>query len=191
MLAQVTTTAPNALWIVIGIIAVIIIVVVAMRQRSNRLRNQFGAEYDRAVVQTGSRKDAEAELATRQKRVKGFNLKQLTPGARERYLEEWRVVQARFVDDPAAAISDADRLVINVMRDRGYPMEDFESRAQDLSVDHADDVLHYRAAHAISLKNDRSEASTEELRQAIVHYRALYQQLLGVDQVGAAGQPSS
>ncbi len=193
MLAQVATSSTPTLWIVVGvvIVAVIIISALIMRQRSSRLRAQFGPEYDRAVAQTGSRQRAETELAARKKRVKAFDLRDLPPGARERYAEDWRAVQARFVDAPAAAITAADRLVVNVMRDRGYPMEDFEQRTSDLSVDYADEVTHYRAAHAISLKNDRSQASTEELRQAMVHYRALFEELLGANPLGARTQVSA
>jgi len=193
MLAQVATSATPTLWIVVGVVIATIIIVAAliMRRRSTRLRAQFGPEYDRAVAQTGSRERAETELASRQKRVKAFDLRDLPPGARERYAEEWRAVQAHFVDAPGAAIAAADRLVIGVMRDRGYPMEDFEQRTSDLSVNHADEVTHYRAAHAISLKNDHSEATTEELRQAIVHYRALFEHLLGADPLGTRARVSA
>ncbi len=173
-------------WIIAAVVAIVLVlaVVAIARQRSTRLRDRFGPEYDHLVAQTG-RKQTETELATRQKRVESFNLRELTPGARDRYVKEWQLVQARFVDDPNSAIADADRLVLNVMQDRGYPMQDFESRARDLSVDHADEVLHYRAAHEISVKNESSVASTEEIRQAIVHYRALFEHLLGVDRADA------
>lgn len=187
MLAQIVTSTTSTLWIVAGLAVVVIIVAAAfvMRQRSTQLRARFGPEYDRALTQAGSRKDAEAELAARQKRVKAFDLRELPRGARERYAEEWRAVQAHFVDAPGAAIAAADRLVISVMRDRGYPMEDFEQRTSDLSVDHADEVNQYRAAHAISLKNEGSEATTEELREALVHYRVLFEDLLGTNPLGA------
>ncbi len=185
MLAQTTTNPTPTFWIVLAVIIVAILIFAAVslaRRRSSRLQAKFGPEYDRLVRKTGSRERAEAELAARQKRVKGFDLRDLPPGARQRYAEEWRAVQARFVDAPAAAIAEADRLVVNVMRDRGYPMEDFDQRVTDLSVEHADDVAHYRAAHAISLKTG-SQVSTEELRQALVHYRALFEHLLGADPV--------
>ena len=182
MLAQATTSSPDTATIVIIAIVVIALVVAGIafynHNRSKRLRSQFGSEYERTVSKTGSRQRAEAELAAREKRVRKLDLNPLPPSVRDRYAEEWRVVQARFVDDPAGATSDADRLVLRVMRDRGYPMESFEQRAADLSVDHPDDIANYRAAHDIALRNDRGKASTEDLRQALVHYRALFESLL-------------
>jgi hypothetical protein len=183
MIAQTgTVAAMPVLWIAIVIVlAILVVAIVAIRKRSTGLRSQFGPEYDRAVAATGSRERAEVELAGRQKRVKHFQLRELSPGARKRYAEEWRAVQARFVDAPGPAVAEADHLLVSAMRDRGYPMEDFEQRISDLSVDHAEDVNHYRAAHAISLKNERAEATTEDLRQAIVHFRALFERLLGTN----------
>lgn len=187
MLAQATTpatTMPASTIAIIAIVAVVIIVVIAailMRsQRSKRLRSNFGPEYDRVVRTTGSPQRAEDELARREQRVKKFELSPLPTGARTRYVEEWRAVQTRFVDDPRGAVSEADRLILNVMRDRGYPIETFEQRAADISVNYAGDVSHYRAGHALALKNERGEASTEELRQAFVHYRALFDSLLDI-----------
>jgi len=180
MLAQ-ATTSPTATGVIVAIVIiaiVIAIIVVALQQRSKHLRERFGPEYDRTVKTAGSPQRAEAELSRREKRVKGFALKPLPPSVRDRYADEWDTVQARFVDDPSAATADADRLVMRVMRDRGYPMESFDQRAADLSVDHASDVTNYRLAHDISQKNDHGAASTEELRQALVHYRALFESLL-------------
>jgi hypothetical protein len=188
MIAQTNTvTAMPALWIAIVIVlAILVVAIVLIRKRSTSLRSQFGPEYDRAVAATGSRERAEVELAGRQKRVKRFQLRELSPGARERYADEWRAVQARFVDAPGPSVTEADHLLVSVMRDRGYPMEDFEQRISDLSVDHAEDVDHYRAGHAISLKNERAEATTEDLRQAIVHFRALFERLLGANPIDSS-----
>lgn len=191
MLGQAVTPTPSTLWILVVVLLVVLLAVGAfvMRRRSTGLRSTFGAEYDRTVAATGSRTRAESDLASRVQRVKSFDLRELTPGARERYSEEWRIVQARFVDSPNGAITDADRLVVNVMRDRGYPTEDFEQRLADLSVGYGDHLENYRAAHAISLKNDRSEATTEDLRQAMVYYRKLFGNLLGIDPVAETRKP--
>jgi hypothetical protein len=169
-------------WIVIAIVAVIVVAAVAwnaMRaRRTKTLREGFGPEYDRAVADSPSKREAEAELSQRQKRREELDIRPLTPGARERYVAEWQTTQARFVDDPAAAIGDADALIQQVMRDRGYPVEDFDQRTADISVDHPDVVNNYRAAHGISVAQERGKASTEDLRQAMVHYRALFDELL-------------
>jgi hypothetical protein len=187
MLAQATTSeatmpATTIAIIVIAAVAIILLIAIAVMrsQRSRRIRSQFGPEYDRVVRTKGSPQRAEDELARREKRVKQFELSPLPAGARARYVEEWRAVQTRFVDDPRAAVGEADRLILNVMRDRGYPMENFGQRAEDISVNYAGDVSHYRAGHALALKNERGEASTEELRQAFVHYRALFDSLLDI-----------
>jgi hypothetical protein len=148
------------------------------RQRSERLRSGFGPEYDRAVAEQGDRRAAEAELAARQQRVEALRLHPLAPDDRERFAGDWRRAQAHFVDDPAAAIGEADRLVASAMQARGYPVGDFEQRAADISVDHPDVVEHYRAAHAIAQNNERGGAGTEDLRQGMVHYRALFADLL-------------
>jgi hypothetical protein len=124
------------------------------------------------------RRRAESELAERERRREYLEIVPLEPAARERYAEAWRDTQARFVDSPEQAIREADHLVTEVMRERGYPMEDFDQRAADVSVDHPNVTENYRAAHATSLANDQGEASTEDLRQAMVHYRALFVELL-------------
>jgi hypothetical protein len=172
------------------LIAIIVIVVVvlalawllARRARTQRLRKQFGPEYDRAVTDAGSRQAAEHELEDRRTRRQKLEIVPLEVAARDRYLEEWRLVQARFVDSPSEATRSADRLINEVMRERGYPVEDFEQRAADISVDHPQVVDDYRAAHAVAEANERSEASTEDLRQALVHYRSLFEDLLEVDE---------
>jgi hypothetical protein len=148
------------------------------QQRSRRLRDRFGPEYDHSVRQLGDRGDAERELERRQERVDHLEIRSLPLDDRQRYADEWRRVQARFVDDPPRSIGEADRLVAEVMRARGYPVTDFHQRAADISVDHPRVVEHYRAAHAIARRNDRGEASTEDLRQAMVHYRTLFEDLL-------------
>ena len=148
------------------------------QRRSRRLQDKFGPEYDRTVEQARDRKAAEAELLERTERRAGFDIVPLEPEARSRYIEAWRNTQAQFVDEPVEATREADRLITSVMRDRGYPVDDFEQRAADISVDHPQVADDYRAAHAIAAANDRSEASTEDLRQALVHYRSLFEELL-------------
>ena len=163
-----------AVILVVGVVAWIMM----QRRRSEELRERFGPEYDRVMSERGDTRQAESELAARQKRVEGFDIHPLAAGERERFIEAWRSTQARFVDAPAAAIKEADRLVTEIMRARGYPIGDFEQRAADVSVDHPTVVENYRAARAIALANERGEAGTEELRQAMVHYRALFEDLL-------------
>src|SRR5215216_201499 len=170
-----------------GLVVAIVVVLVLLallaffagRQRRRRnLQDTFGPEYDRTVDQTGDRRAAEAELKERTERREQFDIVPLEAEARARYIEAWRNTQARFVDEPVEATREADRLITSVMRDRGYPVDDFEQRAADISVDHPQVVDDYRAAHAIAAANDRSEASTEDLRQALVHYRSLFEELL-------------
>jgi hypothetical protein len=177
-------------WVVIVIAAVVIVALATAmfmgRRRTERLQGRFGPEYDRTVEEADGRRAAERELTEREKRRAELDIRPLAPGARDRYAEEWRVVQQHFVDDPNAAIGEADALVTRVMRDRGYPTDDFEQRAADVSVDHPDVVGHYREAHDISLRNDRGDVSTEHLRQAMVHYRALFEDLLESDDGAAA-----
>jgi hypothetical protein len=168
-----------AIAVVVALIVIAAIVVTLFRKRrSQHLKEQFGPEYDRAVMQRGDRTKAELELLNREKRVHSFTIKPLLPAARERFAEEWSAVQRRFVDDPAIAVNDADSLVNRVMAARGYPMADFEQRAADVSVSYPSVVENYRAARVIVLRYGRSEASTEELRQAMVHYRSLFDELL-------------
>jgi hypothetical protein len=172
--------------IVIVAIVVIVALIVAAAwwyfSQSNRqkgLSESFGPEYERAMRESGNRRDVVRELEARKERVEKFRLKDLSEDERRRYAEDWRSAQARFVDDPPGAIAEADRLVIVVMDARGYPMEDFDQRAADLSVDHPQVVQNYRAAHVIAQKNDSEGASTEELRQAMIYYRSLFEELLG------------
>ncbi len=175
-----TTISPTAyylLGIVIIIVAVLIAIAIVRRARSARLQRRFGPEYDRLARERGDRTEVERELALREERVKKFRLAELPPGARERYAKEWRQVQARFVDQPVAALADADALILSVMRDRGYPAADFEQRTADLSADHARSLQDYRTANQIS--TNAGEADTEDLRQAMVHYRRLFDDLVG------------
>jgi hypothetical protein len=185
---------PGWVWILIAIAAVVVLAVIAwsaLRSRRTRtLREGFGPEYDRTVADAPSKREAEAELAERQKRREQLEIKPLSPEARDRYVESWRLTQAEFVDDPAAAIAKADALIQNVMRERGYPVEDFEQRAADVSVDHPEVVNNYRAAHGISVAHERDKASTEDLRQAMVHYRSLFAELLETREPAEVENPS-
>ena len=170
--------------ILIVVALVVVLALVASRQmRSRRLRDRFGPEYDRTVTEAGDRREAEAQLQERTERRQQLEIVALDPADRDRYVEAWRQTQARFVDEPAEATREADRLITDVMRKRGYPIDDFEQRAADVSVDHPQVVDDYRAAQAIAAANERSEASTEDLRQALVHYRSLFEELLEVDRV--------
>jgi hypothetical protein len=148
------------------------------KRRTEQVRDRFGPEYDRAVTQHGDQRGAQAELEARQQRVEQLAIRPLAPPDQARFAAAWRAAQAHFVDDPKAATADADRLVSEVMQARGYPVGEFEQRAADVSVDHPLVVENYRAARAIALRNERGEASTEDLRQAMVHYRALFEDLL-------------
>jgi hypothetical protein len=148
------------------------------RRRTEKLRTRFGPEYVRELQETGDRRHAEAKLEEREKRVEHLHIRLLTPGDRARFAESWRFVQAQFVDNPGAAIAGADQLLGDVMSTRGYPVADFEQRAADISVDHPLVVENYRAAHAIALRHSQGRASTEDLRQAMIHYRALFEDLI-------------
>ena len=148
------------------------------RRRSESLRTQFGPEYERTVEQASDRARAEADLQERRERVDAFDIRPLGTPAHHRFSEEWASVQAMFVDDPAGAVEQADGLIGDVMRARGYPVGDFEQRAADLSVDHPTVVEHYREAHTVAQASRDGSGDTEALRQAFVHYRALFADLL-------------
>jgi hypothetical protein len=173
-------------WVLVAILAIALaaaVVVLVRQRRSQQLREGFGPEYDRTIAETGDRRSAERELADRRERRSELEIRELDADARDRYAERWRNTQRTFVDQPAAAVAEADALVSEVMHERGYPVEeDFERRAADVSVDHPVVVENYRAAHAISIRAVREEASTEDLRQALVHFRALFAELLGGDE---------
>lgn len=169
--------------VLLGGMVVVILAAVAFSRRQARLRRaqlqeRFGPEYDRAAYELGSPRKAEQELSARARRVEKLSLRELSGGERTRFATEWTAVQAQFVDDPSIAVRSANDLINLVMRARGYPMEGFEQRAADLSVDHAAVIQHYRAARAISDANHGGRASTEDLRQAMVHYRILFGDLL-------------
>jgi hypothetical protein len=171
-------------WIIVVAVVAALVVLAAMayymkNRRSSRLQQRFGPEYERALAERDSRREAEAELVDRERKREQINIVPLSPESQERYAKSWRDVQTEFVDDPSGAVQKADRLVTDVMRERGYPIDDFEQRAADISVDHPDVVQHYRAAHAIYLKGSGDNgAGTEDLRQGFVHYRALFEDLL-------------
>src|SRR5689334_19149508 len=171
-------------WIIISVVlAAAVIILAAMlftQRRSGQLQKRFGPEYERTVSRHGSQKEAEEELIARERRVTRFRIVPLSREDAARFSEDWRAVQNRFVDDPKAAVEDADRQVRELMQRRGYPMGDFEQRAADLSVDHAEMVEHYRAAHQIAVRNQGGNVTTEDLRKAIVHYRAIFDELLEV-----------
>lgn len=165
-----------------GVVILLVIVgwVVERKRRRERIRERFGPEYDRVVLQQGDARRAEALLAEREKRVSKFEIRHLTMADRERYMNEWAAVQRRFVDDPAMAVMEADSLVTALMAARGYPMTDFEQRAADISVNYPRVVQNYRAARLIVGRHSKGQATTEDMRQAMVHYRSLFEELLEV-----------
>lgn len=171
-----------AIWVVIAIVALVVIGVLVWfamnKQRSGQLREVFGPEYDRTVEESEDRKAAESDLLERRKRVEEFDIQPLDPAERTRFASRWIAVQSRFVDDPKSALGEADELVTEVMSERGYPMNDFDQRAADVSVDHPRVVEDYRAAHGISERVGSNDATTEDMRQALVHYRSLFSELL-------------
>jgi hypothetical protein len=173
-------------WVIVAVLAIALVaagVVIARQRRSQRLQEGFGPEYGRTLAEKGDRRAAESELLDRRARREQLEIRELDPESRQRYAERWQNTQRTFVDEPSAAVADADRLVSEVMRERGYPVEeDFERRAADVSVDHPAVVENYRAAHGISDRAARNEADTEDLRQALVHFRALFEELLGTDE---------
>jgi hypothetical protein len=170
-------------WIVLAALVVIVVAFLvwweARRRRSRQLREGFGLEYERVVEDTGDRRQAERELLERRERREELDIILLSDGARSRYGAEWRLAQERFVDEPHEAVRDADRLVQQVMAERGYPVdEDFERRAADVSVDHPDVVEHFREGHRLVGAHEAGDGSTESLRQAMVHFRSLFDELL-------------
>ncbi len=178
--------------IVIAIVVAVIIVAAAaayfaMDARRRRLRQRFGPEYERLAGEHESRRKAEAELAERERRVAGLNIRPLSPQARARYRADWAVIQERFVETPAGALNAAARLVAAVLADRGYPAENYDQILADLSVGHAKTLSRFRAAHEISMRAGAGGASTEEMRQAMISYRSLFQELADVEADEAAG----
>jgi hypothetical protein len=171
------STSAIAVIVVLAIAAVIAIALLVVNQRSKRLRERFGPEYSRAVEETGSKTRAEAKLEKLEKRVGRFKIRPLEPAARADFLTAWHRIQARFVDDPKASLSEADALIQKLMAERGYPVVEFDQRAADISVDHPLVVEQYRAGHEISLRHAQGRATTEDMRQAMIHYRALFAEL--------------
>ncbi|MBF8186860.1 hypothetical protein ITP53_14135 [Nonomuraea sp. K274] len=169
-------------WVAVVVVAVVAVaavyVVFQRQQRRAHLRERFGPEYERIVAEHENRRDAEQELLDREQRHSELDIRPLPEESRDIYANRWTEVQERFVDAPGFAVTEADQLVTAVMAERGYPTEGFEQRLSDLSVGHAATLDHYRAAHEISGRAAKKEASTEELRQAMVHYRALFDELL-------------
>jgi hypothetical protein len=179
-------------WIVIAIVALAIVVIAAyavvQKRRREELRQRFGAEYDRAIGDAGDVKRGEADLQARRERRDALNIRPLSPDAAEAYGRRWDETQRRFVDDPATALAEADTLIVRVMTDRGYPMDDFDQRSADISVDHPDVVEHYRSAHEISSRagSGNADVTTEEMRQGLVHYRELFARLLQTERQATA-----
>lgn len=180
-------------------LAILIIVIAAiaagaiilfLRNRSKRLESRFGAEYDRTVAETGSKLKAEATLEKLEKRVEKYSIRPLSIAERERFQQSWRAIQTLFVDEPSRAFTEADQLLVQVMAARGYPMGDFDNRIEEISVDHAPVVENYRCGHEIALLHRQGNATTEQLRQGMIHYRALFEELVGREvapRVRAAG----
>src|SRR5206468_642608 len=160
--------------IVVALIIVGVVLMIWRRREGERLKQQFGPEYERQVREAGgSRAKAEAELLKREKRVEKLDIRPLPPEQRHAFAEDWQQVQARFVDDPERSIALADALVAEVMKARGYPVDDFEQRAADISVEHPEVVQNYRAAHDIAVRREQGKADTEDLRSALLGYRNL------------------
>jgi FtsZ-interacting cell division protein ZipA len=163
---------------VIVVIALVAVATYFSSKRSKHLRDRFGPEYARLAEETGSKSAAEKQLEAREKRAAKFLIRPLTEEDSRRFSSQWQQVQAEFVDDPKASLIHADDLLGTVMVARGYPMSDFAQRTADLSVDHATVVQHYHAAHGIALAHRRGEATTEDMRQAMIHYRSLFDELV-------------
>lgn len=173
---------PSWVWVLIAIVVVAVVAVVVWqalaRRRTGRLRQQFGPEYERALGTTDSKQEAEAELQAREERRRQLEIRPLPQASRDRYLQSWQSVQAQFVDDPRGAVASADSLIQSVMAERGYPIEDFDQRAADVSVDHPQVVENYRQGHRLAQASAEGSDSTEDLRQAMRHYRALFEELV-------------
>jgi hypothetical protein len=177
--------------VIVVVVAAIVVaaIVITQRRRSAHLKEQFGPEYDRTVKMHGDARHAEAVLVEREKRVEKFSLRPLSPVDRERYAAEWSAVQKRFVDDPSIAVTQADKLVNTVMATRGYPMGDFEQRAADISVNHPQVIENYRSARELSVRHAQGQSTTEDLRQAMVYYRSLFDDLLETPKPQKVGDP--
>ena len=179
----------NTTYIIVAVVLIVLIAgailvpTFARRQQSKRLQSQFGTEYDHTVETLGDKKKAHAELDERQKHVASLDIHPLSVNEHKRYVADWAAVQSKFVDEPGQAVVDADRLIMEVMQMRAYPVSDFDQRAADVSVSYPALVSNYRAARVIALKNQEYQADTEELRQAMIYYRSLFDELLVTDAV--------
>jgi len=168
--------------VVVALVAVVAGIMISRKRQAERLRETFGAEYDREVEAAGgSRSKAQAELLKREDRIEKLDIRPLPPEERKAFLADWQQVQAGFVDDPEKSIAMADALVGDVMKARGYPVADFDQRAADISVEHPQLVSNYRAAHEIAARHRQGKAGTEDLRAAFVGYRSLFDELLGTE----------
>jgi hypothetical protein len=176
------------IWILIAVVVVVALGAIVWqalaRRQTGALQERFGPEYDRAVGSAESRREGEAELQARAERREQLEIHPLSPASRSRYLDSWQAVQAQFVDDPRLAVASADSLIQSLMSECGYPVEDFDQRAADLSVDHPVVVEYYREGHRLAKAGADGSDSTEELRQAMRHYRALFEELVGTDDRG-------
>ena len=170
------------IWIVIAVAVVLVLVVVVMamsrKRRRAHLQGRFGSEYGRTVDDAGNRRAAERDLREREAKHDELELRPLSEASRQRYTQQWTEMQSAFVDRPQVAVAEADRLITDLMRERGYPVDDFETRSQLVSVDHPDVVQNYRTAHTIAARNIEGRTSTEDLRQAVISYRALFEEML-------------
>jgi hypothetical protein len=182
-----SSSTTTILMVVFGVIVVVLLALYLVRnkKKSAALRKRFGTEYERAVVTHGSERKAEAKLADREKRVEKLNIRELGATERERFIASWLTVQSRFVDHPKGAVTEADELVTSLLQARGYPLSNFEQRADDLSVDYPRLLENYRSAHSIAVRNGNVDATTEELRTAMIHYRGLFDELIQVTKTDA------
>ncbi len=183
-------------WVLIAVAVVAVLAVVLWqalrRRRTGKLQERFGPEYDRTIESAESRRQAEAELQAREERRERLDIRPLSQSARDRYMDTWRVTQAQFVDDPRTAVASADSLIKSVMAERGYPVEDFEQRAADVSVDHPQVAENYREGHRLARASADGDDATENLRQAMKHYRALFDELVEPDsEAPTAGERAS
>ena len=178
-----TTYMIIAVALIVVVLGIVLLPMLARRKRSDRLHEQFGSEYEHTVQVLGDEKKAQNELEERQKYVKALDIRPLSEIEHKRYTADWAAIQSKFVDEPGQAIVDADRLIMEVMQLRAYPIADFEQRAADVSVSYPELVSNYRAARVIALKNQEHQADTEELRQAMIYYRSLFDELLVPDAI--------
>lgn len=183
-----TTYFIIAVVLVLMIMGAILGLIFARRKRSERFHDQFGPEYDRTVQTMGNEKKAQTELDERRKHVETLNIRPLSISERERYLADWTAVQAKFVDQPGQATVEANHLIMEVMQIRAYPVSDFDQRAADISVNYPALVSNYRAAQEIAIKNENHQANTEDLRQAMIYYRSLFDELLKTETGGPEGK---